>query len=172
MGRDPTPRPGGAADDPATPAAGRRRSDEGNGSGATPVAKRPRDVPRATGTAGPVMTPDDLNAFVYAMHYQVEAMTGWAQTVNEAITDHAVRIDIQYGEGAALMAMTTDALSKAAQGEHDQHRDDDNQDHQRHDRNPARHLEKHATRSVMHGNCEIDPTRAHQCTLHWRSRRG
>ena len=118
VGRDPTPRPGGV-EDPATPAAVRRRPDDGTGSGATPVAKRSRDVPRATGTAGPLMSADDLNAFVYAMHYKLEAMTGWAQTVNDAVTNHAVRIDVQYGEGATLMAMTTDALSKAAQGEHD-----------------------------------------------------
>ena len=65
------------------------------------------------------MSPDDLNAFVYAMHYQLEAMSGWAQTVNEAVTDHAVRIDVQHSEGSALMGMTTDALTKAAQGEHD-----------------------------------------------------
>ena len=65
------------------------------------------------------MSADDLNAFVYAMHYQVEAMSGWAQTVNDAVTDHAVRIDVLHGEGSALTSMVSDALGKCGQGEHD-----------------------------------------------------
>ena len=34
-----------------------------------------------------------LNEFVYASHNKVEAVDAWAVTVNDAITDHAVRID-------------------------------------------------------------------------------
>ena len=46
-----------------------------------------------TGTAGPVMSAADANAFMYAIHYKVEAMEMWAVSVNKSITDHAEHID-------------------------------------------------------------------------------
>ena len=35
------------------------------------------------------------------------------------MTDHAVRIDVLHGEGAALTSVVSDAFGKCAQGEHD-----------------------------------------------------
>ena len=46
-----------------------------------------------TGSAGPVMTAADANAFMYVMHYKIESVEKWAFTVNESSTDHAEHID-------------------------------------------------------------------------------
>ena len=74
----------------ATP--GQRRGREG---GQTPNAKRPTALEGllGVGTAGPQMNAADLNEFVYRLYHDVEAMKKWGITVNDAITDHATRID-------------------------------------------------------------------------------
>ena len=40
-----------------------------------------------------MMDAQTLNQFLYNLHYKVEAMEQWAQTVNDSVTDHAVHID-------------------------------------------------------------------------------
>ena len=61
--------------------------------GQTPSAKRPATLSSMTGTAGPVMSAVDSNAFMYALHYKIETIEKWALTLNESFTDHAEHID-------------------------------------------------------------------------------
>ena len=118
VGRDPTPRPGGAP--PATPVGQRRPSPDADAAGLTPIAKRARDVPSGvTGVAGPPMSAEDMNSFVHALHNKLEAMMPWAQTVNDAITDHASRIDIQHGEQVVITAEVAHATNRCATDEAD-----------------------------------------------------
>ena len=65
--------------------------------GQTPSAKRPATLVAMTCTAGPVMSAVEANAFMYALHYKIEAVEKWAYTVNESITDHAEHIDTTRG---------------------------------------------------------------------------
>ena len=47
-----------------------------------------------TRMTGPLMDAQTLNQFLYSIHYKVEAMEKWAGSVNDAVTDHADRIDL------------------------------------------------------------------------------
>ena len=61
--------------------------------GNSPLAKRATPITRGVGAVGPRMAEDEFHNFVYALRQKVDDMEGWAQTANEAITDHAERID-------------------------------------------------------------------------------
>ena len=73
------------------------------------------------------MNHTQLNEFVYALHNKMESVETWAATVNEAVTDHAERIDII--KASAFSAFTgvkaeTDSIrasiaTAAATAEHD-----------------------------------------------------
>ena len=78
---------------PSTPPA--RDSASMGSTGMSPVAKRAATLSSmaGTGVAGPQLDANDMNAFVYALHYKVETLEKWAPTVEAAITDHAIRID-------------------------------------------------------------------------------
>ena len=40
-----------------------------------------------------MMSPGDLNNFIYRVHYEVEAMKHWGFSINTAMEDHAQRLD-------------------------------------------------------------------------------
>ena len=65
-----------------------------------------------TGTAGPVMSAADANAFMYAIHYKVEAMEKWAVTVNESITDHAEHIDTTRARASHSFQTVSDEINR------------------------------------------------------------
>ena len=46
------------------------------------------------GAVGPQMNEKTMNEILWGLHYKVEAMESWAQSVNDAVTDHAERIDL------------------------------------------------------------------------------
>ena len=83
--------PGGAAAT-ASPSTLIGASRKMTSTGQTPAAKRPATLIATTGAAGPAMSAADANAFMYALHYKIEAAEKWAFTVNESITDHAEHI--------------------------------------------------------------------------------
>ena len=81
----------GAAGVQATPQ--RRARDGGE---PTPNAKRPLALDGLLGlgqAAGPEMSANDMNSFVYRLYHDVEALKAWGYTVNEATGDHAARLD-------------------------------------------------------------------------------
>ena len=77
---------------PSTP---QRDSSTMGSTGLSPVAKRAATLESmmGSGVAGAPMDANNMNAFLYALHYKVEALEKWAPTVEGAITDHAIRID-------------------------------------------------------------------------------
>ena len=78
---------------PALATPGRRgREQLGN----SPNAKRPASLNSLVNqgqATRPMMSPGDLNAFIYRVHYEVEAMKHCGFSVNKAMDDHAVRLD-------------------------------------------------------------------------------
>ena len=64
-----------------------------SGDGGTPVAKRPADISRDGGQAGPPMSADDMNSFVYSLYHKQVAMETWAVSINAMGSDHANRLD-------------------------------------------------------------------------------
>ena len=74
----------------------RRARDDGGNGGQTPNAKRPASLDGLLNQGkapGPKMNEDDLNNFIYRLYFDAEAMKTWAFTVNEAVSDHAGRLD-------------------------------------------------------------------------------
>ena len=72
-----------------------RRGNTG-GTTSTPNAKRATPLEGLLGRgepAGPQMDASDLNNFVYRLYHDVEAMKRWGFTVNDALGDHATRLD-------------------------------------------------------------------------------
>ena len=69
------------------------------------------------------MSAVDANAFMYALHYKIEAVEKWAHTVNESITDHAEHIDTARARATHSLKMVSDEINKlrtsAATGESD-----------------------------------------------------
>ena len=82
--------------------------------GQTPLAKRAATLSAmaGNGTAGPVMTAADANAFMYALHYKVEALEKWAVTVQESITDHAEHIDLTRSRAAHSFQTVSDEINR------------------------------------------------------------
>ena len=76
-----------------------------------------------SGSTGPLMTAHDLNAFVYALHYKLEAIEKWAPTVSESITDHAEHIDETRSRANRSFKLASDEINNlrasAATGEPD-----------------------------------------------------
>ena len=74
----------------------RRARDDGGATGQTPNAKRPAALDALLNQgqpAGPKMNEDDLNSFIYRLYFDSEAMKTWAFSTNEAVGDHATRLD-------------------------------------------------------------------------------
>ena len=65
-----------------------------------------------TGSAGPVMSAVDANAFMYALHYKIESIEKWALTVNESITDHAEHIDVTRARAAHSFNLVTGEINR------------------------------------------------------------
>ena len=69
------------------------------------------------------MSAVDANAFVYALHFKIEAIEKWAFSVNESITDHAEHIDTTRACATHSFKMVSDEINKlrtsAATGELD-----------------------------------------------------
>ena len=62
--------------------------------GMTPLSKRSATLSTMMRPSGPEMNHTALNEFVYALHNKMEAVETWAATVNDAVADHADRLDI------------------------------------------------------------------------------
>ena len=61
--------------------------------GATPLAKRPAPLVPEQGNPGPLMNAQEMNTFVYQLHFEIESMGTWATNFHETMTDHAAHID-------------------------------------------------------------------------------
>ena len=105
--------PSVAAAAPATPV----RPFHSPGSSGTPSAKRPARLVPDQGMTGPVMNADELNTFVYQLHFKIESMGVWAANFHETMTDHAAHIDDVRQRTAAsfgLVKAETDSIRAAA----------------------------------------------------------
>ena len=70
------------------------------------------------GAVGSQMNDQTLNEFLWNLHYKVEAMESWAQSVNESVTDHAERIDLQKSRSFQAFTIVNNQLEELRASTH------------------------------------------------------